>query len=160
MRASYDRMNRHKKTAIIVAPFLAIGGYVATDYYTQYERSAQQLYKLSVTNNCDLANDRCELTGGGLSLRLSNINGKTKVVSSHPLNMMTISVLDAGSGESIYRMEMDGDQKHWVVMRDIFTDRVGSSLPLTMRISAVVENAYFISEFKAVQTAGEQSAAK
>ena len=154
-------MNRHKKVAIIVAPFLAIGGYVATDYYTQYKKNnTQNLFKLSVTDDCDLASNRCELTGGGLELKLSDTNGKTSVVSNHPLDMVTISVLNAVSGESVYRMEMDNDQKHWVVMRDIFTDGVDSPLPLTMRISAVVENTFFISEFKAVQTAGGQSAAK
>lgn len=153
-------MNRHKKIAIIVAPFLAIGGYVATDYYAQYKRSAQQLYKLSVTNNCDLANNRCELTGGGLTLRLSATNGKTKMVSSHPLDMVTISVLNAGSGESVYRMETESDHKHWIVVRDISNDKAGSSLPLTMRISAAVEDAYFISEFKAVRPSGEQSVAR
>ena len=34
-------MNKHKKLALIVAPFLLIGGYVAADYYAAAQARAE-----------------------------------------------------------------------------------------------------------------------
>lgn len=145
-------MNKHQKIAVIVAPFLAIGGYVATDYYVQYKNSARKLYKLSLTNACNFAkNNLCELAGGGLILKLSDTNGKTRVVSNYPLDMVTISVLNEKSEESIYRMEIENDRQHWVVMRNNSIDVAPLSSSVTLRISAAIKNAFYLSEFKVTE---------
>lgn len=143
-------MNKHAKVAIISAPFLAIGGFVATEYYVQYKHSGPKLYKLSINNGCNFATNKCELMGAGLTLKLSDTNSKIRVVSNYPLDMVTISILNEKTEELIYRMENESDRQHWMVVRDNASDNPHLSSPLTMRISAVVGNAFYISEFKAI----------
>ncbi len=150
-------MNGHTKLAIFVAPFLVIGGYVASDYYVKYKQGQRKLYQLSVVSDCILATNQCQLVGDELVLELSDKNGVTTLISNHPLDAVTLSVVNEDSDETVYRMEKGNDHQHWRVASNISRIGTWSSSPLTLRIGAIVENSLYISEFKTLWLNVEQT---
>jgi hypothetical protein len=54
-------MNLHTQVAIVVAPFLLIGGYVATDYYLIDKAEKNNLFKLTVQGKCHILDEKCTL---------------------------------------------------------------------------------------------------
>jgi len=85
-------MNRHVKLAIILAPFLAIGGYIAADYYSINAQQKQVLLPLTGQGECHLANARCLLTNGDLQVNLSVSDSMLSLMSSHSLDQVLVSV--------------------------------------------------------------------
>ncbi|HIQ07282.1 MAG TPA: hypothetical protein EYH35_02365 [Thiotrichaceae bacterium] len=85
-------MNRHLKLAVILAPFLAIGGYIAADYYSTNAQEKQLLLPLTGQDECHLVNARCLLTNGDLQVNLSVSDSMLSLMSSHSLDQVLVSV--------------------------------------------------------------------
>ena len=85
-------MNRHLKLAVILAPFLAIGGYIAADYYSTNAQQKQLLLPLTGQDECHLINARCLLTNGDLQVNLSVSDSMLSLMSSHSLDQVIVSV--------------------------------------------------------------------
>lgn len=63
--------NKHLVTALIVTPVLAIGGFLATDYFlSEPARPAQPggSYPLALSSNCRYASGQCDLNNGNFKL--------------------------------------------------------------------------------------------
>ena len=89
-------MNRHLKLAVVLAPFLAIGGYIAADYYSISAQQKQVLLPLTGQDECHLVNARCLLTNGDLQVNLSVSDSMLSLMSSHPLDQVLVSVNSKG----------------------------------------------------------------
>lgn len=61
-------MSKHKIIAILMAPFLAIGGYIAAGYFAS---PGPPMRTFVAEQGCDLVNNRCELQTPGLTLKVS-----------------------------------------------------------------------------------------
>lgn len=93
-------MNRHKKLAIIVAPFLFICGYIVTDYYSeaQKDKVEQQakIKQLTLVSACNLQSTACVLKNDSLSLTLTLKNNALQpqlwVQSDKPLKGIKIAL--------------------------------------------------------------------
>lgn len=88
-------MSKHKTLAILMAPFLAIGGYIAAGYFTDNE---SMMRTLILEEECRLAANKCILKTPGLELSLSadkKLEAGSSVVisvnSSEKLNDVLVS---------------------------------------------------------------------
>ena len=52
-------MNKHTKTAFMVAPILVVIGYIAADYYAQGQAEKPKVIQLVPVENCDVINQEC-----------------------------------------------------------------------------------------------------
>ncbi len=108
-------MNKHQKLALIVAPFLLIGGYIAADYYSIAQDKAameQKAGRMTTLGDCNLQKGSCILQKGPLEMTLSvdqATAGQLLLVSNQPLEGVTIAFAD----DNPERMFLDGDNKHW-----------------------------------------------
>jgi len=61
-------MSKHKIIAVLMAPFLAIGGYIVAGYFTE---NTAPMRALVLEHDCRLAENDCELKTLGLTVNLS-----------------------------------------------------------------------------------------
>ena len=142
-------MNRQTKLAIVIAPFLAIGGYIATGYFLKgEEQDDEQLLKLQLNEACNLSTVPCKLSAEGLSLELSDNNGTTRLVSSYPLERVMISFLDQAGTESLHQLKPDRQHLSWEATTDFPRIQSATPGPVTVRISAGLYNLIYLHEFQ------------
>lgn len=139
-------MNKHTKIAIVVAPFLIVGGYIAADYYDQEQQKSKNLFQLSVQGQCNLLHKPCLLSNNQLSLTLSNLNGLTSVKSSHSLEQLTFSMVASNNKESSYKMRPLADKKNWQAKTAI-SDNLKITSKLKLRLVALINKGFYYSEF-------------
>ena len=141
-------MNRHTKLALVIAPFLAIGGYGATDYYMRNKTHEEQLLKLNLEQDCNLTTRPCTLTADQISIELQHRGNETLLVTTFPLDLATISFVDANGNESIHHMIPDEFRLRWRVETNFADIQSASNQPVTVRLGAIYDNLKYLQEFK------------
>ena len=139
-------MNKHTKMAILIAPFLIVGGYIAADYYAQEQDKSKNIFQLSLQGQCDLTRNPCILSNAQLALTLSDRDGVTKIDSNHPLEEVILSFVNVYDKEIRYKMKSDESQQYWQAKTEASSLLIQSS-ELKMRLISIVNNGYYFSEF-------------
>ncbi len=142
-------MNRHTKTAIMVAPFLAIGGYIATDYYDQYKTDQKRYHNITIQGECDVASGPCTLEGAGLILEYTINDQMTNLESNYPLTTAAIGMKGIAEDKP-YNLTPSGDQKNWQINTSSYTDSSLSSSAV-IRLIVTAKGHSFFSEFSSTQ---------
>ena len=138
-------MNRHTKLGIIIAPFLAVGGFIAADYYMKHKEEKEILHKIQAQGECNIAHNACVIQGVGLTLKLSNPTGKTTITSSHPLVTAAISVAGV-ENEKPHNFTPNKEKTVWTIPTSEYVlpgQGAGSNLRLVVSTNGHV----FYSEF-------------
>lgn len=110
-------MNKHKRIAILVAPFLLIGGFIAADFY-QKQRS-DKLPRLQASGDCRPLQNNCRLGAGELQLNISMQRSEQLMYftlmldSSQPLEDVLIAVGNGSPDAMPVRLEADQQATHW-----------------------------------------------
>lgn len=145
-------MNRHTKLAIFLAPFLLIGGYIAADYYANYEIQQQlvqkQMIQLSVLDSCDLNNDKCVLKNNEVTLSLAKHNNTLQISSTKAAEKIVISFEGVSNveKENVYHLtNTDLSKKIWQINGNV--NNLSSSNKTQLRLVAVIDNTYYFAEF-------------
>lgn len=105
-------MNRHKRIAILVAPFLAIGGYIAADYFQQQQQS-DKMPQLVAIGDCRPLEKNCRLQAGNIKLNITMDTLKQgaplsfQLESSVPLDDVLIALTEGNNDAMPLRMESD-----------------------------------------------------
>lgn len=142
-------MNRHTKLALIVAPFLAIGGYGASDYYLRNKSdSKEQLLKLELAGPCNLTSTICQLDADLISIKINHDGGETILNTSFPLDLATISFTNAQGTESVHHLVPDKFRLTWKAQTNFSELQSASSQPMTVRVGAIYSNLKYLQEFK------------
>ena len=139
-------MHKHTKMAIVIAPFLIVGGYIAADYYAQEQDKSKNLFQLSLEGQCDLTKNPCILSNAQLTLTLSDQYGVTRIESNHPVEEMILSFVNDYNKEIRYKMKSDENQQYWQAKTEA-SSLLGQSSELKMRLISIVNNGYYFSEF-------------
>ncbi len=139
-------MHKHTKMAIVIAPFLIVGGYIAADYYAQEQDKSKNLFQLSLEGQCDLTKNPCILSNAQLTLTLSDQYGVTRIESNHPVEEMILSFVNDYNKEIRYKMKSDESQQYWQAKTEA-SSLLSQSSELKMRLISIVNNGYYFSEF-------------
>lgn len=133
-------MNRHLKIAIIVAPFLSIGGYALVDQYQYYQQQnqAKALYPLEVAGDCNLVRG-CELHNANLSISIDGSRQgdgiRLKLLSDQDLRGGKLGYGDTGDEIPQRSLQKDGDARSWAAVVPL--NAVQNARPLTLRMVLV-----------------------
>ncbi len=141
-------MNRHKKLAFIVAPFLAIGGYIAADYYDRSQVDKKRYHSLKVEGQCNIDRGPCLLKGAGLVVEYTVKGELTNIEANHELTTAAIG-MSGDSDRNPYNLTPKADQKNWTIPTLTFKD--STSNDGTVRLVVTAEDHIFFSEFSNTQ---------
>jgi hypothetical protein len=83
-------MTKDLKLALIVAPFLAILGFVAIELWLSSTAKQTKLVVLAMKGACDITGQGCLLQSGDLKLNITDNAGITQLNSTYPLDKVTL----------------------------------------------------------------------
>ena len=140
-------MNRHLKAAFMVAPFLAVLGYIGADYYNENEAAKLKIVQLVPEGHCDIINHSCVLKSGEFKVNISDKEGVTEVNSTFPLDSATLFLVDKSDNMTHYPLGMQKSPYYWrnnTELRNLVANK-GDSYKL--RLIAKIKGGQYISEF-------------
>lgn len=141
-------MNKHTKMAVLTAPFLAIGGYIASGYFLEKTVQAPRLLTLNQEAPCNMRDIPCVLKATGLTFQISDNGGETEVTSSVSMASITIAFVDRDGTESAYPLAPIDGPRTWTAATNYSQLRSISGTDITIRLAATVENLTYIHEFE------------
>ncbi|MCW8832343.1 MAG: hypothetical protein OQK03_03395, partial [Colwellia sp.] len=106
-------MNRHLKVAFMVAPFLAVLGYIGADYYNESKANKTKVIQLVPEGHCDVINKSCVLKSGDFKVNVSDTEGVTEVNSTFPLDSATLFLVDKADNMTSYPLGMQKSPYYW-----------------------------------------------
>lgn len=130
-----QRMNKHTKTALIIAPFLAIGGYIAAGYYADIQINKERILALSYEGECQIKQSNCMLSNGQLQVRLSQTAVSIDLATTHPIDYAVISLVDNDNKEKLYRLKQTTNRLNWRLAVSPLEMRSAEKLRLLLTIS-------------------------
>ena len=140
-------MNKHLKVAFIVAPFLAVLGYIGADYYNEQQASKEKIIQLIPEGHCDIVNQHCVLKSGDFKVNISDKAGVTEVNSTFPLDSATLFLVDKHEQMTPYPLGMKKSPYYWrsnTELRSLVSQK-GDSYKL--RLIVKIKGGQYISEF-------------
>jgi hypothetical protein len=140
-------MNKHLKVAFMVAPILAVLGFVGADYYEESEASKVKITELIPEGHCDIINNSCVLKSGEFKVNISDEAGVTEVNSTFPLDTATLFLVDKHDNMTAYPLGMQKSPYYWrsKTQLDSFVPNKGDRYKL--RLIAKIKGGQYISEF-------------
>lgn len=140
-------MNRHSKIAILVAPFLILGGYVLSDFYLEDQAQKKRVFELVPHGHCDVINKNCILKSGDFKINVYDEEGITTINSTFPLDTATLFLVDADNNPTPYPLGMLDSPYYWKNRTNLhqLVPNAGDSYKL--RLIANIKGGQYISEF-------------
>jgi len=140
-------MNKHLKVAFMVAPILAILGFVGADFYEESEAEKEKFIQLVPEGHCDIINNSCVLKSGEFKVNISDEEGITEVNSTFPLDTATLFLVDKDDNMTAYPLGMQKSPYYWRSKTHLnsFVPNKGDSYKL--RLIAKIKGGEYISEF-------------
>lgn len=140
-------MNRHTKLAFMVAPFLLIGGYIASDFYIEHEAGKQRVFNLVPFGHCDVINQKCILKSGDFEVNLLDEGGKTTLNATFPLDSATLFLVDKSNQATAYPLGMKDSPYYWHSNTPLNELAKNKGDKYKLRIIANIKGGQYISEF-------------
>jgi hypothetical protein len=138
-------MNKHTKLALLVAPILAIVGYIASDTYIEYQVNQPEIFQLSAVDKCDIAAKACLLVSGEFKVSIyteGDLSNKVVVINSTaPLNEVTLFVVNNNQVQA-YPLVQKNNRYYWQSQHPITL-----LTPQKLRLIAKVKGGHYIAEF-------------
>ncbi len=140
-------MNKDTRLAIILAPFLLIGGYVISDQYLESKSAAPGMFTLEVQGECAPFSSDCILQSGDMQINITDTQGLTKANTSYPVDTVAISLVYRDGKEVIYGLEKAGNEQYWERATDIRNAFTNTNTAEKMRIVVQRKDSTYLSEF-------------
>jgi hypothetical protein len=147
-------MNKDKKLAIILAPFLLVGGYIVSDLYIESKQNQTKLFALSNPGECEMFSGDCILQSGDMKINITDERGTTKANTSYPVDSVAISLVYSDGREIIYGLEKTVNPQYWEKETDIRTAITQSKTATILRIVVTQKGSTYFSEFSPVTAPG------
>jgi hypothetical protein len=140
-------MNRHTKMALMVAPFLILGGYIASDFYLEHEAEQQRVFNMVPFGHCDVINQKCILKSGDFEINIYDNDGSTTVNSTFPLDSATLFLVDGANQANAYPLGMSDSPYYWQSPTPLRNEISAKGDKYKLRVIANIKGGQYISEF-------------
>jgi hypothetical protein len=140
-------MNKHTKLAFMVAPILAVVGFIAADYYEENEAAANKIIQLAPEGHCDIANKSCVLISGDFKINVSDDAGVTEVNSTFPLDSATLFLVDKSDKMTPYPLGMKKSPYYWRSNTPLGGLLANKGDSYKLRLIAKIKGGQYIGEF-------------
>jgi hypothetical protein len=140
-------MNKHTKTAFLVAPILVVLGFIAADYYEEKQAAEEKVIQLIPSEDCDVINENCILKAGDFEVNVFDKNNLTTVNSTYPLDSATLFLVDKDNNATPYPLGMIQSPYYWHTETNL-RELIGSSgQGYKLRLVVNIKGGSYISEF-------------
>lgn len=136
-------MNKHKKLAIFIAPFLLIAGYILADYFAEQKANESRVFALTLQGQCELL-QACLLTSNKLQINIYQEEGNAIVNANYALTEAVLFIVSKQVTK--YQLTQKNNAFYWQTGVAINTN---NQKQLKMRLIAKIKGASYISEFLA-----------
>lgn len=140
-------MNRHTKLALMIAPFLILGGYIASDFYLEHQADKEKFITLLPTGDCDVLNKNCILKSGEFEVNVYDENGITTVNSTFPLDRATFFTVDENNEPTPYPLGMKDSPYYWKNYTNLRSLASNKGDKYKLRLVASIKGGQYIAEF-------------
>jgi len=140
-------MNRHIKVAFMVAPILAIIGFIGADYYDENEALQEKFINLTVDNHCDVINSDCVLISGEFKINVSDKAGITEINSTFPLDSVTLFLVDKNNKMTEYPLGMQKSPYYWQRKTNLRNVAGANGGQYKLRLIAKIKGGRYVAEF-------------
>lgn len=142
------KMNKHTKLALIVAPFLAVIGWIGSDIWVESQALKTSFFTLEPeAGYCDVMAKKCILVAGDVKLSVYEEAGKTTLNSTFPLDTATLFLVDQEESVTAYRMGMIDSPYYWYQSTDFAEQNARAGSTQKLRVIATIKGAKYIGEF-------------
>jgi hypothetical protein len=147
MFQKFNKLNRHTKVALFVAPILTILGWAASDIWMESQAMKDKFFSLKAQSDfCDVMAKKCILESGDLKLSVYEENGKTTINSTFPLDTVTFFMVD-GEEVNVYRMGMTDSPYYWYQVTNFAEKNSAQGSKQKIRIIATIKGGKYVGEF-------------
>ncbi|WP_448212493.1 hypothetical protein [Colwellia sp. MEBiC06753] len=140
-------MTRHTKLAILIAPFLILGGYIASDYYMEYQAQQEKVIQLIPDGHCDIINEHCILQSGEFKINVYDKDGNTGVNGTFPIDSAVLFIVDSAKQFHTYDMTMADSPYYWTASTDLNQRLAEKGQKQKLRVIVSIKGGKYISEF-------------
>lgn len=140
-------MTKDLKLAFMVAPFLAILGFVAVELWQSSFAQQAKVVELSIQGDCDITGRGCLLQSGDLQLSITDNAGITRINSTYPLDKVTFFIVSDDQLMTAYPLEMDNNRYYWQTATPLHKLLKAGTQQYPLRLIAQIGNGQYISEF-------------
>lgn len=140
-------MNRHTKVALMVAPFLILGGYIASDFYLENQAQEARVFNMVPFGHCDVINQKCILKSGKFEINIFDKAGSTTLNSTFPLDSATFFLVDNNNKATAYPLGMNESPYYWQSPTPLRSNIGNKGEKQKMRIIANIKGGQYIAEF-------------
>lgn len=141
-------MNKHKKLAFFVAPFLAILGWVAADLYVDNNAQEKRLFVLEQDLYCDVIGQKCILRSGDFKVNVYQEGQDTVVNSTFPLDTATLFMVDDNGQAAPFRLGMTKSPYYWRAQTNIEQQLAAHHSTQKMRLILTIKGGQYVAEFE------------
>lgn len=130
------KLNKHTKLAIIIAPFLAIGGYIAAGYYSDAQMNKERFLNLVQEGTCQLQQGDCKLHNGAFQINLAQKDAGIHLTTTHPIDHAVISLVDVSNHkEKLYPLKQTTNRGNWLLAAHAFQQVKSEKIRVLITIS-------------------------
>lgn len=140
-------MNKHTKVAVLVAPLLAVLGYVASDYFIENDADEIKLITLVPESSCAVLAGECVLISGDFKINVFDKAGITVVNSTFPLDEAVLFLVNDDNSATAYPLTQVQSNYYWQAQTPL-RDLAATSASYKLRLIASIKGGNYISEFE------------
>ena len=146
-----NKLNRHTKIAIFVAPILVILGFAASDLWLENKASEARFFLMTPDSGvCDIMASKGVLVSGEFKISVYQENGLTTINSTFPLDTATLFLVDENDIPSVFQMGMKDSPYYWYQSTPLESLAKSPGSRQKVRLIATVKGGQYISEFYSV----------
>ena len=140
-------MNKHTKVAVLVAPLLAVLGYIASDYFIENDADKTKLVTLIPESSCEVLVDGCVLISGDFKINVFDKAGSTVVNSTFPLDEAVLFLVNEHNIATAYPLTQVQSNYYWQAQTPL-RELASTSTSYKLRLIASIKGGDYISEFE------------
>jgi len=140
-------MNKHTKVAVLVAPLLAVLGYIASDYFIENDADKSKLITLLPESTCQVLADGCVLISGDFKINVFDKSGATVINSTFPLDEAVLFLVDKDNVATAYPLTQVQSNYYWQAQTPL-RELANTSRSYKLRLIASIKGGDYISEFE------------
>ena len=140
-------MSKHTRLAILIAPILAVIGYIAADYYAEYQAKQEKIFQLISDTPCDVLAHKCVLHSGDFKISIYDEKGTTTVNATFPLDNATLFLVNNHDQGKAYPLGMTDSPYYWEAATPLRKRIENSGKTQKMRLIASIKGGKYLAEF-------------
>jgi len=140
-------MNKHTKVAVLVAPLLAVLGYIASDYLIENDADKTKLITLIPESSCEVLVGGCVLISGDFKINVFDKAGSTVVNSTFPLDEAVLFLVNEDNTATAFPLSQVQSNYYWQAQTPL-RELARTSTSYKLRLIASIKGGDYISEFE------------